>query len=72
LQIIPTVELHLTTPLNNRNRTNSLVFAPDIFAITGGVHLQYGRAILTIGTSTPLTGPKPYAVEGIAQLNLRF
>jgi hypothetical protein len=71
--VIPTLEAHVTTPLNHRQATDAL-FLPDIVALTGGVHVGLGqRSILTFGVVTPVTGaPKPWAVEGLVQFNFRF
>ncbi len=70
--IIPTFEAHVTTPLNHRNM-NDPVNAPDELDLTAGVHLGFGRrSLLTLGVSTPVTGPRPFNIEAIAQLNLAF
>lgn len=70
--IVPTAELHLTTPLTHRDG-NGPFFVPDLLAATGGVHLGLGRGcILTLGASTPLTGPQTYSVEGFVQFNWRY
>jgi hypothetical protein len=37
------------------------------------VHLGLCQSLnLTIGAATPVTGPRPFDVEGIVQANLRF
>jgi hypothetical protein len=67
-QIVPTLEVHINTPLNHRDEP-----VPDIVNLTPGVHLQFsGRAWLTVGAGIPLTGPRPFDIEGIAQFNFRF
>ncbi len=71
--IAPTLEAHLTTPLDNRDAHGSPGGFPDIFVATAGVHLGLGdRTSLTVGASTPLTGPQPFDAEGIVQFNFRF
>ncbi len=71
--ISPVLEGHLTTPLDNRGAHDSPAGFPDIFVGTAGVHLGLGeRASLTVGATTPLTGPQPYDAEGIVQFNFRF
>jgi hypothetical protein len=72
-QITPTFELHLTDPLDHRglNNPSGLGF-PDILILTTGAHLELSRAILTLGAAVPVTGPKVFDIEAIAQLNWRF
>jgi hypothetical protein len=70
--IIPTLELHVTTPLSNRSST-SAISVPDIVTFTGGVHLGLGNHTwLTLGGVTPISGPTPFNFEYAAQLNFRF
>ena len=70
--ISPIVEAHLTTPLSDRGQ-NNLIIAPDLVALVGGIHIGlYGASTLTLGVATPVTGPRPFDVEAIAQLNWRF
>jgi hypothetical protein len=71
--VAPTVELHLNTPLNHRGSQNFPIGASDSLNLTGGVNIELrGRSTLGIGVVTPLTGPKPFDVEAIVQLNVRF
>jgi hypothetical protein len=70
--LIPTFEVHVTTPLNHRQPTD-LITVPDIVALTGGMHIGVGsRSLLTLGVVTPVTGPRPWTVEATVQLNIRF
>lgn len=69
--IIPTLELHLHTPLNNRN-ADGLIYVPDELNLTTGVHFQLPRATLTGAISVPLLGPRPYNTEVIVNLNFWF
>jgi len=70
--IVPTIEVHVTTPLNHRG-DGGIVQAFDIVSMTGGVHLGLGRqSWLTLGVNAPMTGPRPYEVEAIAQFNYRY
>jgi hypothetical protein len=67
--IAPTVETHVTTPLNHRSDKP----VPDIVDLTYGVTLGIGcRSTLALGFVTPLTGPSPFDFEGQAYLNLKF
>ncbi|HEX5272843.1 MAG TPA: hypothetical protein VFW33_20235, partial [Gemmataceae bacterium] len=72
--IVPTVEFHLTDPTNHRGLSSSGdVGFPDILVLTTGAHIGLGKhAVLNVGGAIPLTGPKPFDFEGIAQLNWAF
>jgi hypothetical protein len=71
--INPTIEGHFTTPLDNHGAHESPAGFPDISVVTAGVHIGLGdRASLTVGASTPLTGPQPFDGEGVVQFNFRF
>ncbi len=70
--IVPTAEVHVTTPLTHRDGNGAFV-VPDMVALTGGVHVGLFRSsVLSIGASSPLTSPRTYAVEGFVQLNWRY
>jgi hypothetical protein len=71
--VIPTVEGHLTTPLNNRSSPNRDGGFPDLFALTAGTQMGlFNRVVVKTGVSVPLTGPKPHSVEGVFQINLLY
>lgn len=73
--IIPTIEGHLNVPLNHQgaNRTDGSLGLQDSFVLTVGSHfIVRQRAIFTVGVADPLTGPKPFAMEAIAQFNWRY
>jgi hypothetical protein len=72
--LIPTVEVHATTPLNHRGfSVTDPVEGFDQVVITAGVHMVFlNRATLLLGAATPITGPKPFDVEAAAYFNLRF
>jgi len=73
--LIPTVEFHANDPLNHRGslKTDSTVGFPDLFDVTAGLTIGLcNRASLSLGASTPVSGPRPYNVEGLVQFNLRF
>jgi hypothetical protein len=68
--IVPTLEWHITTPAHVHNEDEN---SDTWVTLTPGVHLQVGQTTtITLGASVPVTGPKPFDVEGIAQLNFRF
>ena len=70
--VIPTVEAHITTPLNHRN-DSSVVTAPDLVVLTAGRHFEIGQsATLSVGVAAPVTGPRAFDVEALVQLNYRF
>jgi hypothetical protein len=70
----PNFEVHVTTPLENRNRENAVVHVSDIVTLNTGVHLGLGegRTLLSFGVATPVTGPRPMDIEAYVQLNFRF
>jgi hypothetical protein len=71
--IIPTIEGHLTAPINHRGADTPVVGFPDIYDVTAGCHFGlFNRAYLTLATSIPVTGPRPYDFELLAQLNFRW
>ncbi len=72
--IAPTIEVHVNDPLNHRHPSADCILGlPDWVDITGGVTFEFNRrASLAIGVSAPVTGPKPYALEAISHLNIRF
>lgn len=77
--IAPTVEVHVMDPLRQADPTvspfgvvdNLRLFNVVDFTLGATVEL-FGRATLGLGVVVPVTGPKPFDVEGIAQLNWRF
>jgi hypothetical protein len=70
--VIPTLEAHVTTPLDHRDAISPII-VPDLVVLTGGVHVGLGcRSILSLGIATPVTGPRAFHVEALAQLNWRF
>jgi hypothetical protein len=67
--IVPTVEAHVNTPLDNRGDVG---FA-DSIDLTAGSYFQFGeRMTLGLAAGTPVTGPKLFSFEAIASLNWRF
>ncbi|MGE3803747.1 MAG: hypothetical protein AB7K24_03625 [Gemmataceae bacterium] len=69
--IIPTIEAHVTTPLNNRG-ANAIFTLQDIVVLTGGLHFLTDRFTFTLGAATPITGPQPYDIDAIGQINWRW
>jgi hypothetical protein len=71
--VTPTVEAHANIPLNHRGLESTPVGFPDLVVITNGIHFGIGRrSNLMLGVAVPITGPKLFDLEGIAQFNWRF
>jgi hypothetical protein len=71
--VVPTFEVHVNTPLNHRGSGNGVVGTPDWVDLVGGVIFELNhRSILTLAVGAPITGPKPYDLEGILAFNYRF
>src|SRR5207247_3490414 len=73
--VIPTFEVHVNTPLNHRGAFNfsDRAGTPDWVELTMGTTFElYQRSTLALGIVTPITGPKPFDVEVLVQLNWRF
>ncbi len=71
--VIPTIEGHLTAPLNHSGIMSGPTGFPDVYDLTAGFHFGlYNRAYLTLAAAAPLTGPRPYDYELIAQINFRW
>jgi hypothetical protein len=71
--IVPTFEFHLNDPLNHRGSQTVPLGLADWAVLTQGVILEFNRrSLLTFGVCEPITGPRPYAVEGLVQFNFLF
>jgi len=73
--VIPTFEVHITTPLDHRGvfRSNDVLGSADVVDLTMGVTLELNRrSTLALAVVTPITGPKPFDVEALVQFNYRF
>jgi hypothetical protein len=71
--IVPTVELHLNTPLNHRGLDHADPIAyVDSLDCTLGVHVLFSRVTAGVAVGTPLTGPRPYDVEVIGSLDYHW
>jgi hypothetical protein len=73
--VMPSFEVHVNDPLNHRGATNPAdpVGTPDWVDLTAGVTFELCRtSTVAVGFVTPVTGPKPYDFEVLAQLNVRF
>ncbi len=73
--VVPTFEVHVSTPINHRNPYSLFDKGgtPDVVNLTSGVNFEIlSNSVLTFGLATPVTGPRPFNVEAIALLNFRF
>ncbi len=73
--IAPTFETHINVPLNHRGVYNlkDPVGMADVVDLTLGANIQFGqRTLLLLGAVTPVSGPRPFAIEGTALLNIYF
>ncbi len=73
--VAPCFEVHVTTPLNHRgplSQGNPLT-APDEVDLSFVANFEFrNRTRLAAGIVTPVTGPRPFNVEAIVQLRLRY
>jgi hypothetical protein len=73
--IAPDFELHLNTPFNHRHSfsVTDIAATNEVVDLTQGLNFfLMSRAILSLGIVEPVTGPKPFAVEALALLNVYF
>jgi hypothetical protein len=71
--VVPTVEVHATTPLNHRGALVEPIGASDLVDLTFGTSFVLGaKSTLTFGVAVPIVGPRPFDFEGQVQLNCRF
>jgi hypothetical protein len=77
--VAPTLEVHVADPLRQANPSVNPFGIFDglqlnnVVDFTLGTTLEFAsRATLGLGVCIPVTGPKPFDVEAIVQLNYRF
>lgn len=71
--IVPTAEVHVGTPLNNRGYTLNQVHVPDYVSLVGGVNFVFGKnSTLGFAAGAPVTGPRPWDFETHVSINFRF
>jgi hypothetical protein len=71
--VAPTVEAHLTTPLNHRGSQALPIGSADILDLTFGTTIGLrAHSTLGVGVVTPVTGPRPFDVEAQVYLNYQF
>jgi hypothetical protein len=73
--ITPQFEVHVNDPLDHRGALSpdDPLGTPDWVDLTGAVTFEFcHNSTLAVGFVTPVTGPKPYDFEVLAQFNWRF
>jgi hypothetical protein len=73
--IVPTIEVHVNSPLNHRAAysLNDPAGTPSSVNITSGLNVEVQRnSLFTLGVVAPTTGPRPFNVEAVALFNYRF
>jgi hypothetical protein len=73
--IVPTMEVHVNTPLNHRvsHAVGAASGTPDVVDLTFGASVALGRrAILSAGVVDPVTGPRPYELEAVVLFNIFY
>ena len=70
--VIPTFEVHVNTPLTHR-RSDDPFRVGDSINLTTGTSIFLGeRVSLGVAFGVPVTGPKVFDYEALANLNVRF
>jgi hypothetical protein len=67
--VVPTIEFHVSDPLNHRS---GLLSQFDTVDLTLGTGLVFGRSSLALGVALPLTGPRPFDAEAIVQFRVLY
>ena len=73
--VIPTVEVHVNTPLNHRGvlALNDPAGNTDQVNITGGINFEYGDASSAgIAFVRPLVGPRLFDFQVVFQVRYRY
>jgi hypothetical protein len=70
--IVPTFEAHVNLPLNHRSDSDVPSFRRSV-DLVGGVHFVLrDRVSIGLAVGAPVTSPKLFDVEAIANINFRF
>lgn len=72
--VVPTTEAHFTFAYNRAGVNRWPVGYPTALTVlTNGVHIGLGQSTdFTLAVAVPVSGPKTFDIEGVAQLNWRF
>lgn len=69
--IVPIAEVHIRTPLNQREITGNVYFQDQV-NVTVGSHFRFNRFVISGGVVAPLVGPKPFDVEAVGWASYWF
>lgn len=70
--VIPTIEVHVNSPVNHAIAVTALNYQ-DTMNFTGGVHFIFNqRSSLGLAVGTPVFGPSAFNIEALANFNYRF
>jgi hypothetical protein len=70
--VVPTLELHINTPLNHTSSTDP-ISSTNIVDFTFGAHFGIGQSgRLTVAGVVPISDPQPFSFELAIQLNWQF
>ncbi len=75
MAVVPTVELHVTDPLNHRGilALNDPAGTPDMVDITGGVQFEYtDKTSAGLAFAVPVSGPRMFDFEILFQFRCRY
>jgi hypothetical protein len=70
--LAPVTEIHINTPLTNREPTQNAIYMNDQINITHGLHLTLPRAVIGAAFSYPLVSPRPFDGEALVTVNFRY
>jgi hypothetical protein len=73
--IVPMLEVHANNPLNHQGafQADDPAGTPDVVSFTAGVTFGIGRSTtVALAVVVPVTGPRPFDIEGQFQLNWYF
>ena len=73
--VVPTVEVHVNTPLNHRGVLGLTDPAgnPDLVDITSGIHFEFNdHSSVGVAFAMPVSGPRVFDFEILAQLRWRY
>ncbi len=73
--VAPTFEVHVNTPINHRGIYDPFdkFGAADVVNLTYGLNTRFGqRSVLTMAAVSPVTGPRPFSIEGTVLLNFFY
>jgi hypothetical protein len=73
--VVPTLEVHVNTPLNHRGilRLTDPAGTPDMIDLTAGLHLEYqDKSSMGVAFAVPVSGPRMFDFEILAQFRWRY